>query len=92
MEIVVSALRADEWEMLGVTANLELSYRAPTLANRFYVLRAEIDESKVQHNTGTKKWVKGVLEEVGTGKVCVEAKGLFVVPRGIKLTPFEEGF
>lgn len=92
MEIVVSALRADGWGMLGVTANLELSYRAPTLANRFYVLRAEIDESKVQQNTDTKRWVKGVLEEVGTGKVFVEAKGLFVVPRGIKLTPFEEGF
>ena len=91
-EIFEEVLRADEWEWLGVTANLELSYRAPTLANRFYVLRAEFDESKASLSTDRKKWVKGVLEEVGTGKVCVEAKGLFVVPKGVQLAPFEEGF
>lgn len=80
------------WGLLGVTAKLELSFRAPALANRFYVLRVEVDESKASHSTDTKKWVKGVLEEVGTGKVCVEAKGLFVVPRGVELAPFADGF
>lgn len=89
---LAEAMRADERTIPGVTANLELSYRAPTLINRFYILRAEVDESKANHNTDTKKWVKGVLEEVGTGKVCVEAKGLFVVPKGVKLARLEEGF
>lgn len=90
--LVAGGRRADGGQTQGVTANLELSYRAPTLANRFYILRAEVDEAKANLNTDRKKWVKGVLEEVDTGKVCVEAKGLFVTPKGVKLTPFEEGF
>ena len=79
-------------EIVGVTARLELSYRAPTLANRFYVLRAEVDESKAEQSSDRKVWTKGVVEEVGTGKVCVEAKALYVVPKGVKLGPIEDGF
>lgn len=68
-----------------MTAHLSHNYRAPTLANRFYVLRAEVDDSKAQEKSGTKLWIKGVVEDAETGKVCVEASGLFVVPKGINL-------
>lgn len=72
----------------GVTANLELSYRRPVLANRFYVVRAEeVGEGRSER----KVWVKGTLEDL-EGRVCVEAKGLFVVPKGVKLGEISEGF
>ncbi|KAI0388784.1 hypothetical protein F5Y17DRAFT_451638 [Xylariaceae sp. FL0594] len=77
----------------GVTANLELRYRRPTLTNNFYVLRTrplDADESGGQ-KSDRKLWVKGTLE-TENGKTCVEAKGLFVVPRGYQLRPLVEGF
>ncbi|KAI1362471.1 hypothetical protein F5Y08DRAFT_272670 [Xylaria arbuscula] len=83
----------------GVTANLELKYRAPTLTNRFYVIRARpvaSHDDDVVGKDGVRKgdrklWVKGTLEVVD-GKVAVEANGLFVVPRGYTLRPLVEGF
>ena len=80
----------------GVTARLELSYRAPTLANRFYVVRCrplaeeELDD-KERGKAGRKAWVVGSLETVD-GKVCVEARGLFVAPRGLKLSKLADKF
>lgn len=63
----------------GVTANLELDYLKPIITNSFYVIRAM---PQVGH-TEKKCWVHGRLETLD-GKVCVEAKGLFVVPKGYK--------
>ncbi|KAI9876883.1 MAG: hypothetical protein M1830_005387 [Pleopsidium flavum] len=72
----------------GVTANLELDYRRPVVAGRFYVVRAEA----VREGRGERKmWVKGTLEDL-EGRVCVEGKGLFVVPKGVELGEVEEGF
>lgn len=72
----------------GVTANLELSYRRPVLANRFYVVRAEeVGEGRSER----KMWVKGSVEDL-EGRVCVEARGLFVVPKGVQLGEVGEGF
>lgn len=63
----------------GVTANLELNYLKPILTNAFYVIRAVPEEG----HTEKKCWVSGRLETL-EGRVCVEAKGLFVVPKKFK--------
>jgi acyl-coenzyme A thioesterase PaaI-like protein len=60
----------------GVTANLELDYLKPIVTNSFYVIRA----SPEQGATERKAWVTGRLETLD-GRVCVEAKALFVVPK-----------
>ena len=72
----------------GVTANLQVSYRKPITANQLYVVRAELvpDES-----TDRKLKVKGHVEDL-KGEVRVEAEGLFVVPKNIKLAPMIEDF
>ncbi|KAI1374915.1 hypothetical protein F4677DRAFT_423885 [Hypoxylon crocopeplum] len=73
----------------GVTARLELTYRAPTLTTNYYVIRAR--PLVGQEMSDRKMWVEGTLE-TDNGKVCVEAKALFVVPKGVKLKPLVEGF
>ena len=78
----------------GVTARLELTYRAPTRAEAFYVVRArpvEDGEEKDGKKNDRKLWVEGAVEDLD-GKVNVQAKALFVVPRNIKLVPLGEGF
>ncbi|KAI0487468.1 hypothetical protein F4859DRAFT_257389 [Xylaria cf. heliscus] len=83
----------------GVTANLELQYRAPALTDHFYVIRTRPvagDDDDVVGKDGVRKgdrklWVSGTLE-TEKGQVAVEAKGLFVVPRGYQLRPLVEGF
>jgi acyl-coenzyme A thioesterase PaaI-like protein len=64
----------------GVTANLELKYLAPTVTNGFVVIRAT---PVLEGSTDRKGLVAGRLETL-EGKVCVEAKGLFVVPKRLK--------
>lgn len=61
----------------GVTANLELNYLKPIITNAFYVIRA----APVEGHTDRKCWVNGRLETLD-GAICVEAKALFVVPKG----------
>ncbi|KAI1195181.1 HotDog domain-containing protein [Nemania serpens] len=83
----------------GVTANLELRYRAPTLTNAFYVIRSApvaSDDDHVVGDDGVRKsdrklWVRGTLE-TEKGKVAVEAKALFVVPKAYKLRPLVQNF
>lgn len=78
----------------GVTANLELNYRAPTRTESFYVIRtrpAAATPAEPQGKSDRKLWVTGTLETVD-GKVCVEAKALFVVPRGIQLKALVDDF
>lgn len=77
---------------LGVTANLQLNYRAPTPANQFYVITAEPIKSEC---TDRKAKMKGTIETLDGG-LCVEASGLFVVPKrlppGLSLGEIKEGF
>ncbi|KAI0125160.1 HotDog domain-containing protein [Xylariales sp. AK1849] len=84
----------------GVTARLELTYKKPTVTNAFYVIRVKPvlgeGDNDLVGKDGTRKsdrklWVEGnvATEE---GKICVEAKALFVVPKGSKLKPLSEGF
>lgn len=70
----------------GVTANLELNYLKPVISNSFYVIRAvPVKEGYTER----KGWVNGRVETT-EGDVCVEAKGLFVVPKTYKLKPIVE--
>ncbi|KAI0119086.1 HotDog domain-containing protein [Daldinia grandis] len=77
----------------GVTARLELQYRAPTLTSAFYVIRTRpmVREGEDPSKNDRKMWVEGTLETLH-GKICVEAKALAVVPKGVKLKPLVEEF
>ncbi|KAI0147519.1 hypothetical protein GGR57DRAFT_493849 [Xylariaceae sp. FL1272] len=83
----------------GVTANLDLSYRAPTLTNNFYIIRSQpmvTDGDEVVAADGSRRsdrklWTQARME-TEKGKLCVEAKALFVVPKVIQLKPLAEGF
>ncbi len=65
---------------VGMTANLNINYRAPAQANSFVVLRAKT--TKVE---GRKAWVEGRIETlVAEGEkptLLVEATALFIEPR-----------
>ncbi|KAF8959848.1 HotDog domain-containing protein [Flammula alnicola] len=66
-------------EKVGVTAQLTLNYRAPTMADQFVVIKTHVNELK-----GRKVTVSGTVEDL-TGTVLVEASGTFVQPRYAKL-------
>ncbi|KAI0761031.1 HotDog domain-containing protein [Trametes elegans] len=66
-------------EKVGVTANLNINYKAPTRAHQFIVLKIKLDEAQ-----GRKARVHGTIEDV-QGNVLVEASALFVQPRYAKL-------
>lgn len=65
---------------IGMTANLNIDYKAPAMAGRCVVLRART--TKVE---GRKAWVEGRIETlVGPGEtpvVLAEATALFIEPR-----------
>ncbi|KAI1302498.1 adenylylsulfate kinase [Xylaria venustula] len=65
---------------MGVTANLNINYRAPAKADSYVVLRATTTKVK-----GRKAWVEGRIETlVGEGEtpvVLAEATALFVSPK-----------
>lgn len=65
---------------VGMTANLNINYRAPIVAGSYVVLRAKT--TKVE---GRKAWVEGRLETlVGEGEtpvVLCEATALFIEPK-----------
>ncbi|KAL3422257.1 UPF0644 protein PB2B4.06 [Phlyctema vagabunda] len=61
----------------AVTANLELNYLKPSIINDFYVIRTFPEK---QGATERKTWVAGRIETLD-GRVCVEARALFVVPK-----------
>ncbi|KAL4916222.1 HotDog domain-containing protein [Aspergillus aurantiobrunneus] len=65
---------------VGVTANLNIDYRRPAMANSYFVLRAQVVKSE-----GRKAWVEARIEtlpeEGQEPEVLVEAKSLFVEPK-----------
>lgn len=66
---------------VGVTANLNVDYRAPAPVGGYYVLKAET--TRVE---GRKAWVEGRIETLPTGDgseavLVVEARGLFIEPK-----------
>lgn len=74
----------------GVTAQLSLQYLKPSVTNAFYVVRCNpvIGE---EGGGERKRWVEGRLETL-EGRVCVEAKGLFVAPKNYKTRVITSGF
>jgi len=66
----------------GVTARLELKYLRPAVTNEWYVVRC-LPEMSVEGQAGNKRkrWVEGRLETLD-GRVLVEGRALFVVPKG----------
>ncbi|SHO76132.1 Similar to S.cerevisiae protein YBL095W (Putative protein of unknown function) [Malassezia sympodialis ATCC 42132] len=64
---------------LGVTGKLELSYRKPVRAERFYLVETRITES-----VGRKCFVSGSLLDPQTRQVMVEAHAVFIEPRWAK--------
>ncbi|KDR70026.1 hypothetical protein GALMADRAFT_255394 [Galerina marginata CBS 339.88] len=66
-------------EKVGVTAQLTLNYRAPTMADQFVVIKTHIGEVK-----GRKATVSGRVEDL-QGKVLVEASATFIQPRYAKV-------
>ncbi|KAL8387152.1 hypothetical protein RB595_010119 [Gaeumannomyces hyphopodioides] len=80
----------------GVTAALELRYVRPVGTDRFHVVRCRplADEELGPAERGKrdrKVWVAATVEDLG-GRVCVEAKALFVAPKGIALAPLGDEF
>ncbi|KAF8880893.1 HotDog domain-containing protein [Gymnopilus junonius] len=66
-------------EKVGVTAQLTLNYRAPTMADQFVVIKTRVDEAK-----GRKVNVSGSVEDL-QGTVLVQATATFVQPRYAKV-------
>jgi acyl-CoA thioesterase FadM len=59
-------------ERVGVTANLNLDYRAPAKADQFVVMK-----TKVLRRDGRKIWVEGRIETM-QGTTLVNAKYVFL--------------
>lgn len=72
----------------GVTANLNINYRAPVYSGNFYSLHTALDQAQ---STGQKAFATCEVRDM-TGHVCVEASGLFVVPKKLKLKEVGEHF
>lgn len=70
---------------IGMTANLNINYRAPVPAESYIVLRATT--TKVE---GRKAWVEGrlesLVEEGETPVVYAEASALFIEPRQVAVS------
>jgi uncharacterized protein (TIGR00369 family) len=72
---------------VAVTANLNIDYRAPAMADQYVALRAET--VKVE---GRKAWVEGRIETLPTNGeppvVLVESKALFIEPKHAAVSGF----
>ncbi|KAI9371391.1 HotDog domain-containing protein [Aspergillus egyptiacus] len=66
---------------VGVTANLNVDYRRPAMANKYFVMRGRVAKSE-----GRKAWIEAHIEtlpeEGQEPEVLVEARSLFVEPKG----------
>ncbi|KAL4872803.1 hypothetical protein BDV12DRAFT_161561 [Aspergillus spectabilis] len=65
---------------VGVTANLNIDYRRPAMADSYFVMRAQVVKSE-----GRKAWVEARIEtlpeEGQEPEVLVEARSLFIEPK-----------
>jgi len=60
---------------VGVTANITLDFKSPTMANQFVVVKTRLVELK-----GRKAVVHGQIEDL-QGTILVQAKALFIEPK-----------
>ncbi|KAJ6095270.1 hypothetical protein N7486_006016 [Penicillium sp. IBT 16267x] len=72
-------------ERTGVTANMNINYRAPVYSGFFYTFHSRLDQERT---TDRKAYTICEVRDL-TGKVCVEATGLFVVPKKFQLAEIE---
>lgn len=72
----------------GVTANLNINYRAPVYSDNFYTFHATLDQER---STDRKAYATCQVRDL-TGHLCVEATGLFVVPKKLQLATVGEHF
>ncbi|EYE96937.1 PaaI family thioesterase [Aspergillus ruber CBS 135680] len=72
----------------GVTANLQLNYRAPVYSGHFYTFHSRLDRERT---TERKAYVTGEVRDP-LGGLCVEASALFVVPKKLKLKELGEEY
>ena len=75
---------------IGMTAKLEINYKAPALANQYLVLRATT--TKVE---GRKAWVDGVIETLPTREgeqpvVLATASALYVSPKQASVSTWDQ--
>lgn len=70
---------------VGVTANLSLQYKAPSIAHQFLVIRTSTDQV---NSSGTKASVSGTVETL-KGKLLVKSSAVFVVPKHFQLKRLE---
>ncbi|PLN75817.1 thioesterase family protein [Aspergillus taichungensis] len=75
-------------ERTGVTANLEINYRAPVFSGHFYTFYATLDQER---STDRKAYVTGEVRDP-MGQVCAQASGLFVVPKKYELRTLGDRF
>ena len=66
---------------VGVTANLRVDYKAPSVAHQFLVIRTHCDEVNEKK---TKALVSGTVETL-KGKILVKSNAIFVVPKQFTL-------
>lgn len=71
---------------IGVTGKLELRYRKPVVADRFYIVETQIAE-----RVGRKCFVNGALLDPETRTVHAEASGVFIEPRWAKYASWVGG-
>lgn len=72
----------------GVTAHLDVTYKASVYAGEPYMITACLDKER---STDRKAYVTGEIRDT-SGKVCCEAEALFVVPKGMPLRKIVELF
>ena len=68
-----TTIRRSPDDIIGLQ-RMELKYSKPTLANRFFAIRTEFEESKAEPENPART-IQATLEEVGTVAVCVAATG-----------------
>lgn len=72
----------------GMTANLNIDYRALVYSDNFYSIHSTLSP---EQSTDSKAYVRCEIRDM-TGRVCVEANGLFVVPKKLKLVKLGDRF
>ncbi|KAE8372244.1 HotDog domain-containing protein [Aspergillus bertholletiae] len=72
----------------GVTANLEINYRAPVYSGNFYTFHSSVDRER---STDRKAYVTGEVRDP-VGRLCVQASALFVVPKKYNVKEIGERF
>ena len=64
----------------GLLESINVKYSKPTLANRFFIIRTEMDEYEGAKSETDVVRVKATVEEIDQGMICAEATGCCRLP------------